>query len=512
MSKKLNTEDFIKKAKVIHGDRYNYSKVEYTGNKNKVIIICPEHGEFMQKPEKHLTGQGCIKCGFLKTALAQKSNTEEFIEKAKKIHGEKYDYSKTKYFGTNQNVIIICSKHGEFIQKAGVHLMGSGCPKCSGKGKTTQEFINEAKTIHGNKYDYSKTKYITATKKVIIICSNHGEFLQAPVSHLIGCGCPKCGGSMKLTKKEFIERAKIVHGEKYDYSKINYVNCMTKLIIICPEHGEFIQQPTVHLMGCGCSVCAKNNAGQSQRFTTEKFIKKAKEIHGKKYDYSKVEYINSQTKIIIICPEHGEFLQVPNSHLIGCGCDKCGGSATLNTEEFIQKAKVVHYDRYDYSKSRYVKSSSKVIIICPEHGEFKQAPASHLNGAGCPDCIGRNVSTEDFIMKAKEVHGERYDYSKVKYIGSKIPVIIICPEHGEFLQTPTTHYICGCPKCAGKGFKYISLIETKSVIQPILQLIQKSLDRPITRQDYTIWWRSNKEYCRKMGIPSNPDVYYKKNK
>jgi hypothetical protein len=325
MPKKLITEEFVQRARAVHGDKYDYSKVIYTGNKNKVIIICPEHGEFLQKSEKHLIGQGCIKCGFLKTAIAQKSNTEDFIKKAKVIHGDKYNYSKTEYKKSTENVIIICPIHGEIQQMAGVHLMGSGCPKCDGKGKTTEEFIGEAKVKHGDKYDYSKVNYINSSTKVIIGCPIHGDFLQTPTGHLHNSGCQKCGGNMKLTLNEFIERAKAVHGDKYDYSLVKYKNIDERVWIICPEHGKWQQTPNSHLHGNGCPICARNRLGEGQRLTHEQFIEKAKVKHGDKYDYSKVNYVNNNTKVIIRCLIHGDFEQIPASHFIGTGCPKCGG-------------------------------------------------------------------------------------------------------------------------------------------------------------------------------------------
>ena len=125
--------------------------------------------------------------------------------------------------------------------------------------------------------------------------------------------------------------------------------------------------------------------------TTEQFIEKAKQIHGNKYDYSKVEYVNNHTKVCIICPEHGEFWQTPNSHLNGNGCSSCKGLKKLTTKEFIERAKQVHGNKYDYSKTIYVNKRTKVCIICPIHGEFYQTPHNHVyQKQGCPEC-GKNM-------------------------------------------------------------------------------------------------------------------------
>ena len=159
--------------------------------------------------------------------------------------------------------------------------------------------------------------------------------------------------SKKLTTEQFIEKAKKIHGDKYDYSKVEYIDAKTKVKIICPEHGEFSMSPNKHLIGQRCKMCSIKEFSKTQTLTTEQFIEKAKKIQGDKYDYSKVNYINSQIKICIICPEHGEFWQTPNSHLQGNGCPICATNnrsmkQTLTTEQFIEKAKQIHGNKYDY--------------------------------------------------------------------------------------------------------------------------------------------------------------------
>ena len=158
-----------------------------------------------------------------------------------------------------------------------------------------------------------------------IICPEHGEFWQTPNKHIIHKhGCPKCAkNGVKLTTEEFIEKAKEVHGDKYNYSKVKYVNAHTKVCIICPKHGEFLMEPGCHIFKQGCPKCGKENTIKKIKKNKKEFVKKAKEIHKNKYDYSKVNYINNKTKVCIICPVHGEFWQTPNDHLDGHGCPKC---------------------------------------------------------------------------------------------------------------------------------------------------------------------------------------------
>ena len=191
-----------------------------------------------------------------------------------------------------------------------------------------------------------------------------------------------------------------------------------------------------------------------------KFINSANNVHNGYYDYSKVEYKNAHTKVCIICPEHGEFWQTPNHHIMGSGCPKCCGRK-YTLEDFLTESRKVHGDKYDYSKVVFVNKTTKVCIICPEHGEFWQTPTKHINGQqGCPKCnYGGKSKHEKFIEKAKMIHGDKYDYSKVKYINCNTRVCIICPEHGEFWQTPTKHLIGrGCKLC-GESKRHISLCD-----------------------------------------------------
>lgn len=250
--------DFIEKAKKRHGDKYDYSKVHYTNSQTKVCIRCSDHGEFWQRPDKHLRGQGCPKCAHPNANMT----TDEFIEKATIIHNGRYDYSKTDYKGTKIKVCIICPDHGEFWQTPKEHLKGHGCPKCkfekasdTNRAKYSSEFIPRAREVHGDKYDYSKAEYVNNSTNVCIICPEHGEFWQTPASHLNGAGCPKCSKVYKPTTEEWIEKANEVHNGKYEYSKVEYMNAKTKVCIVCPDHGEFWQIPYAHLKGQGCPSC-----------------------------------------------------------------------------------------------------------------------------------------------------------------------------------------------------------------------------------------------------------------
>jgi len=217
MRKKITTTDFIEKAEKIHGDKYDYSKVEYINSQTKVCIICPEHGEFWQTPNSHLKGCGCFKCGTENSAKGHLSNTSKFIEKAKLIFGDSYDYSMVNYEKSSKKIFLKCNKcHKVFSITPNNHLKGQGCPICAKekKGpskKSLEDFITLAREIHGYKYDYSKSEYISSQDKLLIICPEHGKFWQTPSNHLRGQGCPFCKES-KLEKdtKRLLENNKVV--------------------------------------------------------------------------------------------------------------------------------------------------------------------------------------------------------------------------------------------------------------------------------------------------------------
>lgn len=258
-----------------------------------------------------------------------------------------------------------------------------------------------------------------------------------------------------FTKEEFIVKSNAIYGDKYDYSKVNYINNKTKVCIICFEHGEFWKTPYKHLIGQGCPECSKFTKKKKLTSNKDIFIKKAKKLYGNKYSYEKVEYVNSKTKVKIICPKHGEFLITPNNFLRDHECPKCKGekislSKQYDIDKFIEKAKQKHSDKYNYSKVNYINSQIKVCIICCKHGEFWQKPSEHLQGYGCPICGGtKKITLEQFIERAKEKHGKRYDYSNVNYINYKTKVEIECKVCGnKFWQTPHDHLNGkGCPKC-----------------------------------------------------------------
>ncbi len=197
---------------------------------------------------------------------------------------------------------------------------------------TTEQFIEKAKKVHRDKYSYELTEYVKSHNKVIITCKDHGDFLQKPNSHLNGYGCAECAGTKKLTSESFKKRAKKIHKNKYDYSLVEYKNANTKVKIICLKHGEFEQKAYSHLQGHECPKCGVKKRADSHKYSQEEFISKAIDIHRNKYSYSEVEYKHNKVKVRIICKEHGEFTQAPSSHLQGQGCPTCFRSSRSNND------------------------------------------------------------------------------------------------------------------------------------------------------------------------------------
>ncbi len=392
------TEIFVEKAIKIHGDKYDYSKVNYTNSKVKVIIICKEHGEFEMTPNGHLRGNKCRKCKYEKHGLLLKKSLEQFIEEANIKHNHKYDYSLVKDFKNSQTKIdIICKIHGIFQQTPKDHSSGQGCRLCGinkntlNKTKSHEKFIEEAINIHNNKYEYSLVEYINSRSKVNIVCKLHGVFQQSPSSHLKGHGCRQCSTEINTNKQtksqeQFIEEAKIIHGDLYDYSLVEYVHTELKVNIRCKLHGQFKITPHCHLtQKSGCTKCKYITIGNKLMKTTEQFIKEAITVHSDKYDYSKSNYIGKDIKVIISCKKHGEFNQTPHGHLGGQGCYRCANNQYSKSQiqwlNFISKLEHINIQHaendgeYTIPNTRY-----KVDGYCKETNTIFEYNGNYWHG------------------------------------------------------------------------------------------------------------------------------------
>jgi hypothetical protein len=356
------TEQFIKEAKEVWGDKYDYSITEYNGALKSIKVIY--HGViFEQTASSHL-----------RSAPELNMNRDWFIKRAQDKWGEdRYDYSLVEYKHCKSKVKIIYNKTGEiFEQTPTLHLLSA--PERRVIKKTTEEFIKQCEKIHNYKYLYDKTIYTKSSEKVIIKCVKHGYFDQVANSHFMGMGCKRCAGELerniknKKNTEQFISEAKLVWGDKYDYSLVDYKNAKNKVKIIY-DGIVYEQLPPSHL-----------KYPVENFLNSEIFLIKAKRKWGDKYDYSLVDFKNCNTAIKIIY-EDVIYEQLPHNHLIYAPERR----NKKNTKEFIEQSIKYHGDKYDYSLVEYINDRTKVPILCKEHDVFYQTPSVHMR-SGCPIC------------------------------------------------------------------------------------------------------------------------------
>lgn len=356
----MNKSIFIQKANVIHNHKYNYNKSEYVNYHTNLIINCPKHGDFLQTPATHLRGSGCKNCPREK----QTTTNTDFIKKCKIKHPN-FNYSETHYVNNNTPVSIICPLHGTFITKPAYFLKNkNGCPQCYDNTQinSTQKFIKKATEIHKDRYLYENSNYINDKSPIEIICKQHGSFFQKKKNHLSGAGCSLCAKeSCTMTGEEFIHKAKCLHHNKYDYSKVDYHGTFTQIEIICYRHGSFLQLPSNHLKGAGCLSCARDTS----RSDLPSFIEKSNVVHLNKYDYSKSVYTVATDKITIICPIHGPFKQKANNHLQGQGCPSCPITISKPQQEISDFINLLGIKTHQNNRSAL--AGKEIDIYCPSH-------------------------------------------------------------------------------------------------------------------------------------------------
>lgn len=250
------------------------------------------------------------------------------------------------------------------------------------KRLTIEQIIKGFRQVHKDKYDYSLiTEYKNNEQKLPIVCPQHGVFYQSQYVHSTGHGCPECAKvksdnikRVEICRRDFERKARAIHGDKYDYSKVKYVNNSTPVEIVCPEHGSFFQIPYSHLnkkARVGCPVCGRERNQRDnerrKRDCGENFERKARRVHGNKYDYSLVKYVNANTKIEIVCPQHGSFWQFPNYHLSGNGCPKCAHHISKWEQEIFDLVDTWFPGEVYHSQKGLIKGKrSEIDIWIPE--------------------------------------------------------------------------------------------------------------------------------------------------
>lgn len=347
-----------------------------------------------------------------------RKTTEHFIQLAQKVHGTKYDYSKSIYTVSAARIVVTCPKHGDFEVQASKHTGGSGCKECAREShiarmkarpsvfpKMTQEqFIARCKESHGERYDYSKAVYKSwQDDKVCFICKEHGEFWQLPSSHILRShGCPKCADIARSESKKkaaaarFVDMCKkaTVYGS-YSYDKVAYIDQRTPVVVTCVKHGDFEILPMAHKAGQGCKTCSaefksEQSRQQMLRQGLDSFLKLAKERFGDQFEYHTETYSGWQLgEIKITCKKHNNtFFTTPVSHLEFCMCDPCKRDSLRDLVMSPERCQEIHGGKYDYSEVSYVNCSTHVKIRCKKCNEsWMTTPTAHIHGrAGCPKC------------------------------------------------------------------------------------------------------------------------------
>lgn len=290
--------------------------------------------------------------------------------------------------------------------------------------------------------------------------------------------------NIKITKEQFIEEANLVHNNSYDYSLIEYKNNKTKIEIICLEHGIFKLTPYHHInRKQGCRLCGNKKISERFNKTTEDFIERSKNIHGDKYDYSLVDYIKNDINVKIICKDHGIFEQIPTNHLRGKGCFDCSyvirtnHYRELNPVLFIEKAKKVHGNKYDYSQMKYNTCKEHITIICKKHGNFQQTPDSHVNGTGCPSCSETKGERKiRLFLQENNINFEyqkRFENCKNKNIlpfDFYLPELNICIEYDGIQHYECIDWFGGCESL--KTLQKRDNIKTKYCLDNGIELIR----------------------------------------
>jgi len=376
MGNYLNTEKFIEIAKVTHNNKFDYNRSEFVNQHQPIIIICPDHGEYLQAPRDHLRSTyGCPKCvKKVRSSSTIAKQFDKFKDKADKKFGDKFKYIQSSFVNTNTPISIICDKGHSFKRDPDVHLVSTtGCPVCY---KELQSKIREEKKIAIK----NKPKYVRATK---------------PLSY-------------------FIERVESKFGKHiFDFSQTIYHNQISPVTVRCIKHDFYFTKKRASklLESKGCPKCSAEQKAIASRLTEEQFIEKSKNQFGTKYDYSNLNYIKTRADIKIRCIEHDHWFTTSGKNHIDSdlgGCKYCIGemisrNSVSNTEKFVEQATLIHDTRYGYALVDYKTAKDNVKIICHKHGVFNQMPATHLNGGGCIFCTTWGGSIEfKFLSIIKE--------------------------------------------------------------------------------------------------------------
>ena len=386
--------------------------------------------------------------------------TEEFITQARLIHGKKFNYPTPNFLTKKDKIHIICEKGHEFFQSIRYHLdRKQGCPQCRPNNKLSQnEFIDKISKLH-HQLDFSSTIYVRSSDKVNVICPQHGNFFIKPNKLQQGQGCPKCSReNTRISLNEMKERFKLIDSNNNNILWETFQGNDKEMSFKCCKHGIFSSIPH-YIIQTGYLFC--NKGCSKLAHTNDEFITLSKQRFGNVFNYDYVDYINLETNVKLICNKGHVFYQRPDGHLKGSGCPICiGRGCDYTIDGFLSKVREKHNDKYDLSQIRFDTLQDKIDVICPLHGLFIMRAINFLRGSGCHKCGKecRVLSQNEFINRLENIFLDRYDFSKTVYNRSCKTVKVICKKHGLFSRKASLLLI-------GMGCTKCSLPEGEIIIE-----------------------------------------------
>ena len=336
---------------------------------------------------------------------------QQFLDSARKKHGYKYDYPNLKDKILSTDTIDIVFNNINYTQKVVKHITLGRCPEKNTPRKTTEQFISEAQRVWGDKYDYSLVEYTGALKKIKIIFEGI-IFEQDAISHIQGQAPEK-----NLNQENFIRKAKLKHGDKYDYRHVKFISGDSAVMI--GYNGTFyLQKPYQHLIG-NCP----ENLKLSIRKTTNTFVRESMLVHDFKYGYDKTDYTKNQIKVIISCPTHGDFNQTPLSHLQGSGCPNCNESKGEKEIAKYLNSKNINYSRqhkfpdcknvFELPFDFYIPSMRMIIEF---DGKQHYQPVEHFGGQKTYETLKINDKIKTDYCEDNYINLIRIKYDQIEKI------------------------------------------------------------------------------------------------
>lgn len=304
-----------------------------------------------------------------------------FIERLRSIYGDKYDFSHVEYKGRTYSVTLICPTHGPFSVRADVALRGKGCRKCAHRDKMLESFLEKAKKAHADKYEYDMSSFIKFTRHHMRIkCPEHGWFSQEPAKHVAGQGCPKCSRDKKrLGKESIIKKFVSVHGNRYDYTFVDYKTYHTKVKVVCKQHGPFLVTPSDHVSGRGCPRCGRLHAAKKRRRPLDTVKSRLDALYDGKVSIVAESYKGTNAKALFVCAEHGQFRAHVNHVLNSHGCPQCGRkklskTLMLDQHEVVERMRLLLPSGVQFDPSSYSGTKHPMKFFCPKCGIIRRTP------------------------------------------------------------------------------------------------------------------------------------------